>query len=119
MTSDAPRWRRRRLTFAATGVLVIAGAFLFAPLFVGHSQSQVFCTLGLSTSSVDGQLVALQDQHAAGRDDPAEQCGDIAPNGDAQMNTLGFDCKVRDARGSVVATTTPNRRDGTCGQPDH
>ena len=35
-----------------------------------------------------------------------------------EQNVLGFDCKIRDAQRHVVATRTPNRADGTCGQPD-
>jgi hypothetical protein len=33
------------------------------------------------------------------------------------MNVLGFDCTIRSPAGEVVASTTPNRNDGTCGMP--
>lgn len=78
-----------------------------------------FCTLGLAFTTIDGQEVVLQDQGGPGRDGcdgnglPSQS---TVASGLAIAPVLGFDCKVRDVNGTVVATTTPNRPDGTCGQ---
>jgi hypothetical protein len=65
--------------------------------------------------------VVLQDQGQPGRhEEKDESCSrDFrATNGIAGLNMLGFDCKLRDEAGVVVGSMTPNRPDGTCGQPD-
>ncbi len=71
----------------------------------------------MAFATVNGQFVELQDQHAPGRQEESELCGDFGRM-EANMDVLGFDCKVRDPAGTVVATTTPNRKDGSCGQSD-
>jgi hypothetical protein len=62
---------------------------------------------------VDGETVALEDHAFPGRD----PCDVGRTHGTGDMNVLGFDCRVRTPAGEVVASTTPNRADGTCGQP--
>ena len=111
-------WRRHHAAAAvATVVLVVVGLFA-APMFIDHSHPPQFCTLAMAITTVNGQFVELQDQHAPGRQKASEPCGDLGRT-DADFNVLGFDCKVRDPAGTVIARTTPNRHDGTCGQSDH
>jgi hypothetical protein len=62
---------------------------------------------------VEGETVALQDRAFPGRD----PCDVGRTHGTGDINVLGFDCRVRTPAGEVVASTTPNRADGTCGQP--
>jgi hypothetical protein len=72
------------------------------------------CAAQAPMAFVDGETVALEDHGFPGRDG----C-DIGrtDEGAGDMNVLGFDCRVRTPAGDVVASTTPNRADGTCGQP--
>ena len=62
---------------------------------------------------VAGETVALKDHGLPGRDG----CDVGRTDGAGDMNVLGFDCMVRTPAGDVVASTTPNRADGTCGLP--
>jgi hypothetical protein len=81
-----------------------------------------FCTMGLAFVVIDGKQVVLEDQGSGGRDgcDHADWLSDPHELSDSGLDVdgvLGFDCKVRDVDGTVVATTQPNRSDGSCGQP--
>lgn len=82
-----------------------------------------FCTMALAFVVIDGKQVVLEDQGSGGRDgcdqpDWLSNQPDPSPNRLDMQGVLGFDCKVRDVDGTVVATTQPNRSDGLCGQPD-
>ena len=109
--------RERRVQSTVMLILALATAMLVLPTLQAPKQAPVFCAVGLQLTTVDGQMVALEDQNAPG---PTAKgpCGDSDRKGVAGMNTLGFDCKLRDETGRVVATTTPNRADGLCGQRD-
>ena len=79
-----------------------------------------FCTLGLAFTTIDGVQMPLQDQGSPGRDgcDGSDRPRrSSVTSGIAKAPVVGFDCKARDVDGVVVATTQPNRPDGTCGQP--
>lgn len=79
-----------------------------------------FCTLGLAFTTIDGVQMPLQDQGSPGRDgcdDSDRPRRSPVTSGIAEAPVVGFDCKARDVDGVVVATTQPNRPDGTCGQP--
>lgn len=55
----------------------------------------------------------MEDQGSPGKDgcDVSK-----APMGDDFNLLLGYDCKVRERDGNVVAEVPANRSDGTCGQ---
>jgi hypothetical protein len=94
-------------------LVVVALTVSAVVLYVrAESTTSRFCTTGLAIGTVNGGMVALEDQGGPGRDG----CDDrhVAPS--LGYNVLGFDCKIRDPADVVVAVTTPNRSDGTCGQ---
>jgi hypothetical protein len=95
--------------------LVIVGLAVSAVVFYVPAEGTAperFCTTSLHLGSVNGGLVALEDQGSPGRDGCELRHGEHP----AGYNVLGLDCKVRDVAEIVVATTTPNRPDGTCGR---
>jgi hypothetical protein len=120
VTQARPRSRGHHARSLGIAAVALTSTLLIGPVFVLHSRPPVFCSTGLPISTVDGQTVVLQDHGRPGRHKEDNPCiGDYdSPNGVAGFNTLGFDCKLRDVNGLVVGTSTPNRADGTCGQPD-
>ena len=104
------RWRR---TFEAITASFFVAIILTLPFFLAAPTRESFCSEPLVVTRVDGHPVALQDQGAPGRDG----C-ELPRVGTKEFDVLGLDCRVRTDRNVVVASTTPNREDGTCGQPD-
>ncbi|MCU1369317.1 MAG: hypothetical protein JWO77_511 [Ilumatobacteraceae bacterium] len=101
------------LTVGAAGVLVVViGAVgLFA--WSSRAQESHFCQASLAIVEIDGRSVAPQDQTGP-TEDPwcdFDQTEDAYP-------VLGFDCRIRQPDGEVIAKLVPNRHDGTCGLPD-
>jgi hypothetical protein len=96
-------------------LVVVALTLLAVLVYVRHevatSQHKI-CNTMLSARSFQGGTVALEDQGGPGRDG----CDDRHAGASFSWNVLGFDCKIRDPGDVVVATSTPNRADGTCGQ---
>jgi hypothetical protein len=99
---------------------VVVGTLIAVVLTVGavgfyarsESTAPRFCTLGIAGGTVNGATVIYEDQGGPGRDG----CDGPEAGRGLGYNVLGFDCKVRDASDKVVAVTTANRSDGTCGQ---
>jgi len=108
------RVRPHRTALGVAAVVLVASALLIVPTFLGNAKPQRFCETGLHITTLNGETVAYEDQGSPGRDD----CDGTTNSGGPQNHTLGFDCKIRNNAGAVVATTTPNRVDGDCGQPD-
>lgn len=87
------------------------------------SEPPRFCTTGLAFAEVDGRGAVLEDQGQPGPDgcdrdavpDPDDVDVMVSDTDDDPL-VLGFDCAVRAPDGEVVATTAPNRSDGTCGK---
>jgi hypothetical protein len=103
---------RARLIASAAAVAVVA--VTLAVLTRDDSGSPKFCTTGLAVRMVADQRVVLEDQGSPGDDG----C-DLDPlSGWRGAPILGFDCKVRDTDARVIATSTPNRSDELCGQPE-
>jgi hypothetical protein len=104
----------------AVGVVVLVGGCLLALVAVRSEEEARFCTTALAFGTDGaGRTVVLQDQGAPGRDGcEIDEVPDEATTGAAgdDVLVLGLDCSYRDAEGDVVATTEPNRPDGSCGQ---
>jgi hypothetical protein len=98
------------LRVGALGVVVVA---LLGVAWARSSQpgEGTFCTMGLAIFVIDGQEVLPQDQSKPGRD--GCDSDDTLP----RAKVLGFDCRIREPDGDVVAKLVPNRSDGTCGLP--
>jgi len=103
------RWGRTIEAITATFFVAI---ILTLPFFLTTPSRESFCSAPLAVTTVDGRTVALQDQGAPGRDG----C-ELPRVGTKTFDVLGLDCRVRTDRNVVIASTTPNRSDGTCGQP--
>ena len=107
---------KRRVVLAVILLAVVVGAVGLVTRVDWDSESH-FCTTQLSVAGVGGRDAALQDQGSPGRDG----C-DLGDNGVTLERVrmeyeLDYDCLLRNRSGEVVASTTPNRADGTCGQP--
>lgn len=108
---------RPALAAALTGAVSVGG---IAYALLDDDPTPTFCTMALAIreiplSQTEIRTVALEDQGAPGRD----EC-DTEPVPDRRLGfpVLGFDCSIREANGSTLATIAPNRPDGTCGQAD-
>lgn len=78
-----------------------------------------FCATGLAFTKIDDEMVALQDQASPGPSDCDLNVNHwLVTSEGAPDKVVGFDCWVRERAKGVVATSTPNRNDGTCGQPE-
>jgi hypothetical protein len=101
--------RRLRIAGLAASLLV-ASSFVWWQ--TRPDPKPIFCKAGGVIIEIDGREVWPEDQGAPGPD----HC-----DGSKVMSgawALGFDCKLRAPGGRVVRSLTPNRDDGTCGQPD-
>lgn len=107
----APTRRRRTAILAATFVLVLAGVGVWYA--TNGERREVFCTLGRAQIQTDdGREIVLEDQGDPG---PGDCDGpQVLTNG---ADVIGFDCRVREPSGDVVAELEPNQPDGRCGQP--
>ena len=77
------------------------------------------CPLGFAFTKVDDEMVALQDQGKPGPGDCDLDVNQwLVTSEGAPTKVIGFDCWMRERAKGVVATTAPNRPDGTCGQPN-
>ena len=103
---------RRGRTIEAIAASFFVAIILTLPFFLTTPRRESFCSAPLAVTTVDGHRVALQDQGAPGRDG----C-ELPRIGTKDFDVLGLDCRVRTNKNVVVASTTPNRSDGTCGQP--
>jgi hypothetical protein len=92
-------------------VLAVSAAALFETRTTGSRMKCESVLRGAEIEGIGG--VAFEDQGGPGRDG----CDDRHAGAGLSWRVLGFDCKIRDPADVVVATTTPNRTDGTCGQP--
>jgi hypothetical protein len=101
------------VTSVATVVAVVTVLTAVSIALAKRSGGFGSCTAQGPMVVVDGETVALEDHGLPGRD--VCDVGRTAGAGD--MNVLGFDCRVRTPAGEVVASTTPNLADGTCGRP--
>lgn len=107
---------RRWLSGTLAALLVVGLGALWWSTEVQSAPRARFCTAGQAFTTIDGVFMPLQDQGSPGRDGcdgsdrPSRSSVEQAP-------VVGYDCKARDVDGTVVATTQPNRPDGTCGQP--
>jgi hypothetical protein len=101
------------VTSVGTVVAVVAVLAAVSIAFAKRSGDFGSCTAQRQMAVVDGETVALEDRVFPGRD----PCDIVRTDGPGDMNVLGFDCRVRTPAGDVVASTTPNRADGTCGLP--
>jgi hypothetical protein len=101
------------VTSVATVVAVVTVLAAVSIALAKRSGGFSSCTAQGQMAVVDGETVALEDHGFPGRD----PCDIGRTDGAGDMNVLGFDCRVRTPAGEVVASTTPNRADGTCGRP--
>jgi hypothetical protein len=112
---EQPVQVRRALIVTSVAMVVAVVTVLAAVSITLAKLSGGFgsCPAQGQMAVVDGETVALQDHSFPGRD----PCDVGRTHGTGDINVLGFDCKIRTPAGEVVASTTPNRADGTCGQP--
>jgi hypothetical protein len=101
----------RGLAIALLG-LVVAVAFAYPVL--RPADKEIRCAAIKQVEQVDGRSLVLEDRGLPGPDD----CDSSTTAGEAEFPRLGYDCKIRDVHRHVIATASPNRHDGTCGQAD-
>lgn len=100
--------RRRTVTIVLLVVVVVFGAG-FAYVAANDEQQEVFCTLGLPFYQGADRTFTFED---GGEPGPGDCDGSkVARSG----LVLGFDCKLRNPGGDVVAELEPNQPDGRCG----
>ena len=80
-------------------------------------EGHVVCDRVLHLKDLPQGTAALQDQGAPGRDgcDMTDHTHGYGVGANT-LPILGFDCRLRDAHGRVIARFPPNRPDGLCGQ---
>lgn len=100
--------RMRVIVVVVLVVAAIAGGLVY--LGANRQPTEKFCTMALGFTSVHGRHVVNQDQGGPGKDG----C-DLPDHGEYTNEgpTLGFDCKVRDAKGRVI-DSLPRKPNGSC-----